>query len=102
MIALKLEDSKEKARPQWLFSRNCPAYRPGAWSPSSGSEIVDTSGKHMEEEEEFESYNRILDIEAEHLDTAEDLEANKLELCLLAEQLGPLMGHAEEISRFWN
>jgi hypothetical protein len=78
-IALKLEDSKETVRPQWLFSRNCSAYRPGAWSPSSGSEIVDTSGKHMSEEE-FESYNRILDIEAEHLDTAEELEANKFDL----------------------
>jgi hypothetical protein len=29
-IALKSEDSKETARPQWLSSRNCSAYRPGA------------------------------------------------------------------------
>jgi hypothetical protein len=38
--------------------------------------------------EEFESYSQILDIEAAHLDTAEELEAKKLDLSLLAEQLG--------------
>jgi hypothetical protein len=54
----------------------------------------------MSEEEEFESYNRILDIEAEHLDTAEELEAKRLDLSLLAEQLGPLTGHAEDIHTF--
>jgi hypothetical protein len=30
------------------------------------------------------------------LDTAEELEAKKFELSLLAKQLGPLTGHAEE------